>query len=76
MIWLPYKVTFDKDEKSKNFRYIQYHDWQLLNGLKLPKALNWYKLGDGHPSKKRNTLKFIEVEVRPEALKQLLFQPK
>jgi hypothetical protein len=74
MSWLAYTVTFGKDQKSLDFRYIEYHDWQTLNGLKLPKAITWYQMQDGLPTEKRNTLEFVDVFLSPEVPDTELFQ--
>ena len=76
MAWLAYTVTFGKDEKSSNFRYIEYHDWQVLNGLKLPKAISWYKVEEGLPTEKRNTLEFVDVDVSSTPPNKALFEPE
>ncbi|WP_115462469.1 DUF6503 family protein [Winogradskyella aurantiaca] len=76
MAWLAYTVTFGKDEKSSNFRFIEYHDWQNLNGLKLPKAISWYKVEEGLPIERRNTLEFVDVDISPNAPDGVIFEPE
>lgn len=76
MSWLAYTVTFGKDEKNSNFRYIEYHDWQTLEGLKLPKAISWYKVEEGLPTEKRNTLEFVDVNITKTSPNETLFEPE
>lgn len=73
MAWLAYTVTFGKDEKSTDFRYIRYDDWQTINGLILPKSISWYKYEDKVPTEKRNTLVFEDIQLANEAPDQSLF---
>lgn len=73
MEWLGYTVTFGKEGKSKDFRFIHYNNWQTVNGLVLPKSIDWYKVEDGVPTEKRNTVKFEEVILSEEAPDSTLF---
>ncbi|WP_426429722.1 hypothetical protein ACPX19_09260 [Winogradskyella sp. HB-48] len=61
MAWLGYTVTFGKDEKSNDFHFIRYNNWQAVNGLKLPKSIDWYKYENNLPTEKRNTVEFIDI---------------
>ncbi|MCK8481467.1 DUF6503 family protein [Psychroserpens algicola] len=63
MEWLAYTVTFGKDGKSSDFRFIRYNNWQNLNGIQLPKSIDWYKYENGVPTEKRNTVEFTDVTV-------------
>jgi len=70
MTWLAYTVTYRTNEKSDNWRYIQYAEWQNLNGLILPKTLTWYNLEDGKPTEPRSSMNFENIQVSeglPEA---------
>jgi len=70
MEWLAYTVTFGKDGKSKEFKFIKYNNWQTVNGLVLPKSIDWYKYENNLPTEKRNTVEFMDVvlsENTPEA---------
>ncbi|WP_296381691.1 DUF6503 family protein [Winogradskyella sp.] len=73
MEWLSYTVTFGKDEKSKNFRYIRYNDWQTINGLVLPKSISWYTYENNVPTELRNTVEFMDVLVSDKAPNDSLF---
>jgi hypothetical protein len=61
MVWLGYTVTYFSKEKSKKIKWIQYNDWQTINGLKLPNALSWYKTDNNKPTELRNTVQFGDV---------------
>ncbi len=63
MEWLAYTVTFGKDEKSKDFHFIRYDDWQNINGLKLPESISWYTYENNTPKAFRNTVQFIDVSL-------------
>ncbi|MEM9680526.1 MAG: hypothetical protein AAF901_09405 [Bacteroidota bacterium] len=73
MEWLGYTVTFGKDAKSTDFRFIRYNNWQELNGLVLPKSIDWYKYENGIPTEKRNTVEFVDVKVAEAAPEASLF---
>ncbi len=64
MTWLAYTVTFGKNEKSDDFHYIKYDNWQKVNGLLLPKTLDWYNVENGLPTTSRgNPRIFDKVDV-------------
>ncbi|MHA7944739.1 DUF6503 family protein [Formosa sp. 3Alg 14/1] len=63
MTWLAYTMTFFAKEKSKKFSYIKYGNWQDVNGVKLPKAIQWYKVVDGKPVEVRNEVEFSDVTI-------------
>ena len=73
MEWLSYTVTFGKDEKSKDFRYIRYNDWQTINGLKVPNSIDWYVVEEGQPIKKRNTVEFKDVTLSEDTPNKDMF---
>lgn len=69
MEWLGYTVTFFSKEKSKEFHFIKYSNWQTINGLVLPEILTWYNYENNKPTQKRNDLKFTDIKLtegRPE----------
>lgn len=73
MQWLAYTVTFGKDEKSKDFKFIRYNNWQTVNGLVLPKSIDWYKLENNLPTEKRNTVEFKDIVLSENAPDASLF---
>lgn len=61
MKWLGYTVTYFSKEKSKEFHFIKYTEWQDIHGLQLPKTLTWYNYENNLPTTERNDLEFIDV---------------
>ena len=73
MAWLAYTVTFGKDGKSKEFKFIRYNNWQTINGLTVPKSVDWYKYENNLPTEKRNTVEFTDVMISEQAPDDNLF---
>jgi hypothetical protein len=73
MEWLAYTVTFGKDGKSKNFKFIRYDNWQTINGLVLPKSISWYKYEANVPTELRNTVEFTDVVLSKEVPDSSIF---
>ncbi|WP_452222413.1 DUF6503 family protein [Lacinutrix salivirga] len=67
MEWLGYTVTYFSKEKSKEFHFIKYSEWQTVENLKLPKVLTWYHYENNKPTKKRNDLLFKDIKISIEA---------
>ncbi|WP_179020380.1 DUF6503 family protein [Winogradskyella forsetii] len=63
MQWLAYTVTFGKDGKSNEFKFIRYNNWQTVNGLVVPKSVDWYTYENNQPIEKRNTVEFTDVMI-------------
>lgn len=59
MAWLAYTVTFGKDEKSKDFKFIKYNNWQEVEGLLLPETMVWYNVENGKPTTVKSETKFV-----------------
>ncbi len=77
MEWLAYTVTFGKEGKSKEFKFIRYNNWQTVNGLVVPKSVDWYKQENNQPTEKRNTVEFMDVELSEKAMdKSMFIKPK
>lgn len=73
MAWLGYTVTYFSKEKGKDFHYIKYSEWQQVNGLLLPKTLQWYQVVDGKITEKRNDVRFTDVMVSKEKPDDAIF---
>ncbi|MCA0132121.1 DUF6503 family protein [Winogradskyella alexanderae] len=73
MEWLAYTVTFGKNERSKDFHYIRYNNWETVNGLVLPKSIDWYKFENNVPTEKRNTVVFEDIQISDIAPDASLF---
>lgn len=74
MQWLAYTATFGEAQKSNKFSYIKYDDWQNVNGILLPKTLQWYTLENGKPTSMRNEMKFDNVTVSEKKMDAANFQ--
>ncbi|MBV7267908.1 DUF4292 domain-containing protein [Winogradskyella luteola] len=74
MEWLSYTVTFGKEGKSDNFKYIRYNDWQEINGLVLPKRISWYNYENNVPTELRNTIVFKDVMLSEKAPDDTIFK--
>ncbi|SFZ92453.1 hypothetical protein SAMN05428642_102735 [Flaviramulus basaltis] len=66
MEWLGYTVTYFTKEKSKEFHFIKYSNWQMVDGLLLPETLTWYDYENNLPTTKRNDLKFTSIKLSKE----------
>mgnify|MGYP007055199308 CR=1 FL=1 len=63
MAWLGYTVTYFSKEKSKDFHFIKYEDWQTVDGLMLPATLKWYNAEGFEIGEMRNALSFTNVYI-------------
>lgn len=61
MVWLAYTVTYFSNEKSKEWHYIKYNEWQDVEGLMMPKTLTWYHVENNLPTTKKNEATFTNV---------------
>lgn len=74
MSWLSYTVTYFTQEKSKEFHYIKYSNWQEIEGLLLPETLTWYNYENNVPTTERNQLQFTNVKLSKEAPAKEFFE--
>lgn len=77
MEWLGYTVTYGANKPSAEIHYINYANWQRVNGLLLPKELQWYSTENNLPFKKTNSQLFEAIsvlDVKPET--KLFEKPK
>jgi len=63
MTWLGYTVTYGDDKPSTEIHYIKYTEWQTVNGLLLPKKLQWYDSENNLPVIPSNTADFENISV-------------
>lgn len=61
MAWLGYTVTYRSGESSDNVKWINYGDWQEVNGLMLPKTITWHKYEGRTILEPVNSVTFEEV---------------
>jgi len=73
MTWLGYTVTYRSQEKSEDWHFIKYADWQDVNGLILPSKLTWYNVEDGKPTTERNDMLFNKVTATETVLDPAVF---
>lgn len=74
MAWLAYTVTYFSKEKSKDFRFIRYGEWETVSGLKLPKTLTWYVVEDGQPVTERSSMHIASSSLSESAPEAGLFE--
>lgn len=74
MTWLGYTVTYFSKEKSKEFHFIKYSNWQTVEDLVLPETLTWYKYENNLPTEKRNDLQFTDIKISKEKPEQDVFE--
>jgi hypothetical protein len=56
MQWLAYTVTFRSKKPSDRYNLLRYKEWETVNGLVLPKMINWYKKDEnGQPIEPQGT---------------------
>ncbi|MDF0715810.1 hypothetical protein PY092_06600 [Muricauda sp. 334s03] len=61
MAWLGYTVTYRSGETSDNVRWINYKDWQEVNGLLLPKSITWHNYEGRKILEPASTMTFEDV---------------
>lgn len=74
MVWLGYTVTYFSKEKSKEFHFIKYSNWQNVEGLVLPETLTWYNYENNLPTTKRSDLKFVNIKLSKEKIDGTIFE--
>jgi len=74
MAWLAYTVTYFTKEKSKDWHFIRYTDWQTVEGLLLPKTLSWFKAEGFKIGEKRNDLVFTDIKLSKIKLEASVFE--
>lgn len=63
MTWLAYTATFGNEQRSENFSYIKYDQWQDFDGVLLPTTLQWYKVDNGKPTEMRSEQIFKNISL-------------
>ena len=61
-------------EKSKEFHFIKYSNWQTVEGLLLPETLTWYNYENNLPTTKKNDLQFTNIVLSKEKTDQDVFE--
>lgn len=70
MQWLGYTVTYFSKEKGKDLHYIKYDQWQNVNNVLLPKALQWYNFENDSVPTMRNEVQFKDVELMEKEMQK------
>jgi hypothetical protein len=73
MKWLGYTVTYGDDKPSTEIHYIKYTDWQKVNGLLLPKKLQWYDSENNSPVTPGNAADFEKISVSEKMIEASKF---
>lgn len=73
MEWLSYTVTYFSKEKSDKFSYIKYDQWQDIDGVKLPKVLQWYNVENDSLTTMRNERSFTSVKLTKDEMPEDMF---
>ncbi|MEL6671757.1 MAG: DUF6503 family protein [Bacteroidota bacterium] len=75
MQWLGYTVTYRTQEVSDKIKWIRYQDWQEVNGLQLPKNLDWFHVEENQPTSLRNSVPFQAVNLSQDKFADETFLP-
>lgn len=59
MAWLAYKRTEAENEKSKEWHFINYSNWQEVEGLLLPETMVWYTVENNKPTTANHEVEFV-----------------
>lgn len=70
---LMYTVTFRSQESSDKFNLIKYDEWQDINGVLLPKKIQWYNFKNDSIGEMRNEVLFTDVSLSKDQADQSLF---
>ena len=73
MAWLGYTVTYRTGEDSDEVKWIRYDNWELFNGLLLPRSISWYSYEGREIGGLRNTVVFENVEIKQKPMETGFF---
>lgn len=62
------------NKPSTEIHYIKYTDWITVNGLLLPKKLQWYDAKNNLPNKPKSSADFRNIKVSKQAENVTLFK--
>ena len=60
MEWLLYTATFGGGETSDRYGLIKYGEWQTINGVTIPKSIQWHTFKDGEVGEPRGGARSFE----------------
>ena len=77
MKWLGYTVTYGKDKPGTKINFIKYSQWESINGLLLPRKLEWYNTKNNLPFKFKHSVRFDSISILEKNLPYSIFlKPK
>lgn len=59
MTWLAYAATIDSNAMRKEWHFINYTNWQEVEGLFLPETMVWYNVENNQPTTVNHEVKFV-----------------
>ncbi len=59
MAWLAYKEAKVQNDKSKEWQFINYSEWQEVEGLLLPETMVWYTVENNKPTIPNHEVEFV-----------------
>lgn len=74
MKYLGYTVTYFTKKANNIVNLIEYSDWNVIEGLTLPKTLTWRKYNDGIVGEVKSEMHFINAVVKKDHPSPSLFK--
>ena len=74
LTWLSYTVTYFSKEKSAEFHFMKYSNWQNVEGLLFPETMEWHKTENNLPTALGKEFKFVDVEISKQKMDPELFE--
>lgn len=59
MTWLAYKASSDRNENNQEWNFINYSNWQEVEGLSLPETMVWYNSEYNQPTTINHEVRFV-----------------
>lgn len=73
MQWLMYTVTYRSGEPTDSYNLIKYDVWEEVNGLVLPRTIQWHQFENDLVGEMRNEIVFDNIKITTEAPADSLF---
>ena len=74
LTWLGYTVTYFSQEKSTEYHFMKYSNWQNVNGLTVPETMGWYQVENHVPTTMRHQFKFVDVAISNQKMASETFE--
>lgn len=68
MTWLGYTATFGNHENSNDWNFINYGQWQEVEGLLLPKIITWHNVQGMKPTTVRDSVTFSHISLSQDKM--------